>query len=144
MKTLDQWLDEYSISHQNKTNQMLHKLFVPLIFLSALGMLWDWQYMDVRAAYVMAFFGMIFYISLGAGVAILMLVQVGLSFAILRFWSQQQGSIFLPNLYLFIFAWAGQFLGHKIEGKKPSFFKDLQFLLIGPVWVFAFAFRKSR
>ncbi len=35
---------------------------------------------------------------------------------------------------LFVFAWIGQFYGHKVEGKKPSFFKDLQFLLIGPVW----------
>ena len=35
---------------------------------------------------------------------------------------------------LFVLAWIGQFYGHKIEGKKPSFFKDLQFLLIGPVW----------
>lgn len=34
----------------------------------------------------------------------------------------------------FVFAWIGQFYGHKVEGKKPSFFKDLQFLLIGPVW----------
>ena len=144
MKTLDQWLSEYSVSHQNKTNQMLHKLFVPLIFLSVLGMLWDFQYMGVRAAHVVAFLGMIFYIRLGIGVAILMLVQVGLSFAILRFWSLQQGEIFLPNLYLFIFAWLGQFAGHKIEGRKPSFLQDLQFLLIGPVWVFAFAFRKSR
>lgn len=35
---------------------------------------------------------------------------------------------------VFVLAWIGQFYGHKIEGKKPSFFKDLQFLLIGPVW----------
>jgi uncharacterized membrane protein YGL010W len=35
---------------------------------------------------------------------------------------------------VFILAWIGQFYGHKVEGKKPSFFKDLQFLLIGPVW----------
>lgn len=34
---------------------------------------------------------------------------------------------------IFVIAWIGQFYGHKIEGKKPSFFKDLQFLLIGPV-----------
>ena len=32
-------------------------------------------------------------------------------------------------------AWIGQFIGHKIEGAKPSFFEDLQFLLIGPAWV---------
>ena len=35
---------------------------------------------------------------------------------------------------LFVLAWIGQFYGHKVEGKKPSFFKDLQFLLIGPLW----------
>ena len=35
---------------------------------------------------------------------------------------------------IFVVAWIGQFYGHKVEGKKPSFFKDLQFLLIGPVW----------
>lgn len=143
MRTLDQWLAEYSRSHQNKTNQMLHKLFVPLIFLSTLGILWDWQYMEIRAAYVVAFCGMIFYFSLGIGIALLMLVQTGLSFAILSFWSQQQGSIFISNLFLFGFAWAGQFLGHKMEGSRPSFFKDLQFLLLGPVWVFAFAFQRK-
>ncbi|WP_375138530.1 Mpo1-like protein [Psychrobacter sp. MF31] len=36
---------------------------------------------------------------------------------------------------VFVIAWIGQFIGHKIEGKKPSFFEDLQFLLIGPAWV---------
>ncbi len=40
------------------------------------------------------------------------------------------------SLAIFIIAWIGQFYGHKIEGKKPSFIKDLQFLLIGPAWVF--------
>ena len=38
----------------------------------------------------------------------------------------------LFNFILFALAWVGQFIEHKIEGKKPSFFKDLQFLLIGP------------
>jgi uncharacterized membrane protein YGL010W len=142
MKTLDQWLSDYSVSHQNKTNQRLHKLCVPLIFFSVLGMLWDWQYMDVRAAYVVAALGMIFYATLGLKAFFIMLIQVSLSFAILRFWSMQQDTVFFPCLYLFIFAWLGQFLGHKIEGKKPSFFEDMQFLLIGPLWVFAFVFRK--
>ena len=33
-------------------------------------------------------------------------------------------------------------IGHKIEGEKPSFFKDLQFLFIGPVWCLVFLLRK--
>lgn len=40
------------------------------------------------------------------------------------------------SVAVFVIAWIGQFIGHKIEGKKPSFFKDIQFLLIGPLWVF--------
>jgi uncharacterized membrane protein YGL010W len=45
-------------------------------------------------------------------------------------------------LALFIVAWIFQFIGHKIEGKKPSFFKDLQFLLIGPAWLLSFIYQK--
>lgn len=49
-------------------------------------------------------------------------------------------SYYIPHsgwvaLGAFVVAWIGQFYGHKIEGKKPSFFEDLQYLLIGPVWV---------
>ena len=43
---------------------------------------------------------------------------------------------------IFIFAWVGQFVGHKIEGKKPSFFQDIQFLLIGPAWLLSFIFKR--
>ena len=43
---------------------------------------------------------------------------------------------------VFVIAWIGQFIGHKIEGKKPSFFKDLQFLLVGPMWLLHFVYRK--
>ena len=44
---------------------------------------------------------------------------------------------------LFVLAWIGQFIGHKVEGKKPSFFKDLQFLLIGPAWLMSFVYRAA-
>ena len=45
-------------------------------------------------------------------------------------------------LVLFVVAWIGQFIGHKIEGAKPSFFDDLKFLLIGPGWLLSFIFQK--
>ena len=43
---------------------------------------------------------------------------------------------------IFILSWIGQFIGHKIEGKKPSFFEDIQFLLIGPAWLLSFIYKK--
>ena len=45
-------------------------------------------------------------------------------------------------LLIFIIAWVGQFIGHKIEGQKPSFFEDIQFLLIGPAWIISFIYKK--
>jgi uncharacterized membrane protein YGL010W len=50
--------------------------------------------------------------------------------------------LFLIYLSIFVFSWIGQFIGHKIEGKKPSFFEDLQFLLIGPAWLLSFVYKK--
>jgi len=48
------------------------------------------------------------------------------------------------SLILFAAAWVGQFYGHKVEGKKPSFIKDLQFLMIGPAWLMSFIYQKLR
>ncbi len=51
------------------------------------------------------------------------------------------GPVWRSALVVFVVAWIGQFIGHKIEGKKPSFLQDLQFLLIGPVWLLGFIYR---
>jgi uncharacterized membrane protein YGL010W len=54
------------------------------------------------------------------------------------------GPLWLICLIIFFLAWVGQFYGHKVEGKKPSFFKDLQFLLIGPAWLMSFIFKSLK
>jgi len=46
------------------------------------------------------------------------------------------------SIAVFVVAWIGQFIGHKIEGKKPSFLDDLRFLLIGPLFVLGFLYRR--
>ena len=51
-------------------------------------------------------------------------------------------TIWKLSLFIFVLSWIGQFIGHKIEGKKPSFFEDLQFLLIGPAWLLSFIYKK--
>jgi len=53
-----------------------------------------------------------------------------------------------PEMYevclaIFVLSWIGQFIGHKIEGKKPLFLDDLKFLLIGPIWLLHFLFKKA-
>ncbi len=51
-------------------------------------------------------------------------------------------SILWISIAVFIGSWILQFIGHKIEGKKPSFLKDIQFLLIGPAWLMHFIYKK--
>ena len=147
MKTLDQWFNEYAESHQHKTNQAIHYICVPAIFFSIVGML-----MSIPASLIADFTKItnpflenwatpvllllfIFYIRLSFSTFVRMLT-FSIICLVANYYLSTFAPLFYTSLVLFIIAWIGQFYGHKLEGKKPSFFKDLQFLLIGPAWVF--------
>ncbi|MGB1257371.1 MAG: DUF962 domain-containing protein [Thiolinea sp.] len=128
MKTLEQWLDAYSESHQNITNKQIHNICVPVIFFVVVALLWKLGFF----LFVLVAAGAIgFYYLLGKQAAVAGAAMIGGSLVLQ--WIFGFGWITL--LVLFGLAWAGQFYGHKIEGQKPSFFDDLKFLLIGPLWV---------
>lgn len=136
MRSLQVWLNEYSNDHQNQTNQRLHKICVPAIFFSVVAALHDLPlgftfpflgYLGIGDLLLIA--AAIWYATLGAKALLLMLAQAALALAL---------SAITPWWLLaliFIVAWIGQFYGHAKEGRRPSFFKDLQYLLIGPLWV---------
>lgn len=127
MKTISEWLDEYSESHQNKTNKLIHWVCVPTIYFSIIGIMAHFSALLTALLLVLAF---VFYARLDIVLAVAMAV---LTLMMAWFiWVLPIGVGFF--IALFVFAWIGQFYGHKVEGKKPSFFKDLQFLLIGPLW----------
>lgn len=134
MKAIDQWFDEYGDSHRNPTNKLLHWICVPLITFSVLGILWAIHPWVSVLAVALA---LAFYATLSWRITAVMLV---LSLIMLLILSMMT-SVFIPSVAIFILAWVGQFIGHHLEGKKPSFFKDLQFLLIGPIWLLGFLFR---
>ena len=127
MKTMNQWFDEYSESHQNKTNKAIHWVCVPTILFSIIGILAHFSALLTTLLLLLSF---VFYarldLVLAVAMAALLVVMAWLIYTL------PVGVGFYIGL--FVLAWIGQFYGHKIEGKKPSFFKDLQFLLIGPVW----------
>lgn len=127
-KSLQSWLADYAVSHQHPINKKIHWLCVPTIFASILGMGMSWQ-----AAFTLVLIAlvMLFYLRLSTQLFIAMGMFVLFCLAAIailpvgfKFW-----------FGVFVVAWIGQFVGHKIEGKKPLFFEDLQFLLIGPAWV---------
>ena len=127
MKTMNQWFDEYSESHQNKTNKAIHWVCVPTILFSIIGILAHFSALLTALLLLLSF---VFYarldLVLAVAMAALLVVMAWLIYTL------PVGVGFYIGL--FVLAWIGQFYGHKVEGKKPSFFKDLQFLLIGPIW----------
>jgi uncharacterized membrane protein YGL010W len=146
MKTAKQWFNEYAESHQNETNQFVHYICVPIIFFSVIGLLMSIPTQFIESTFdlynplienwaaIVGVFISFFYIRLGFWyfleiLLIMLLCIVG------NFWLSTATNLVFASLAIFIFGWIGQFWGHKIEGKKPSFIKDLQFLLIGPLWV---------
>lgn len=147
MSRLQKLLDEYGESHQNPVNKRVHWICVPAIIVSLLGLIWSIPVTEAMSqmniagipmnwATLFIAFAMIYYFTLSVQLAIGMLLVV---FLLAGTGYLLATLIPLPlwgtSLLLFTLAWIGQFWGHKIEGKKPSFLKDLQFLLIGPVWL---------
>lgn len=134
MKSVDQWFDEYGESHRNPVNKLVHWICVPLITFSVLGVLWALHPLAAAAVVGLA---LVFYVMLSWQLALVMALL-----SLLMLWGLNlMPYVFWPCVAIFVLAWIGQFIGHHIEGKKPSFFKDVQFLLIGPIWLMGFLFR---
>jgi len=150
-RAIDQWLNQYSLYHQNTLNKQIHFICVPLIVFSILGLLWSipvpppiaqWgAWVNVATAVVLL--GTLYYTRLAPSLAIGMLIIASISIFVLSHTEQWTGlKAWQWAVPLFILAWIGQFIGHHIEGKKPAFANDLQFLLIGPLWILADLYRR--
>lgn len=155
MRKIDQLLSEYGESHQNTTNKLIHWICVPLIFWSIVCMIWSVPtdllngiYPNIKSPFfnwatIALLFTLMYYLRLSFRLFIGMLILV-IGFLYLTLWVDMTfiWPVWQIGLLVFVLAWIGQFYGHKVEGKKPSFFKDLQFLLIGPAWLMHFIYKK--
>ncbi|WP_071913970.1 Mpo1-like protein [Aeromonas sp. SCS5] len=143
MKGVEEWFEEYGQSHRHPINVAIHKLAVPGIYLCSLGLLWSLPAGPLPAglnwAAVAAIPVLAFYLQLSFA---LFVGMAGLTALGLAFCHQWQGPLLWPALFIFMLLWIAQFVGHRIEGKRPSFLADLQFLLIGPAWVLASLYRR--
>jgi uncharacterized membrane protein YGL010W len=149
MKSIQQWLAEYGESHRNETNKTIHWICVPTIFFSVVGLLYGVKLplaiagIPLNLAMAVMLLVVLYYISLSKTLWIGM-VLFGVFCLWLSYIIEQWDMIplWLFCLITFTLAWIGQFYGHKVEGKKPSFFKDIQFLMIGPAWLMSFIYKK--
>ncbi len=150
MKTINQWLAEYGESHQNPTHKSVHWICVPLIFFSIVGLLFSIKLpffsigdMQGNVAVIVLGFTLIYYFSLSKSLTVGLLMFTVLCIY-LCYLIDQSGfaPLWQVSVTIFVLAWIGQFWGHKVEGKKPSFLKDLQFLMIGPAWLMSFIYQR--
>ncbi len=146
MKTAQQWLDQYGESHQNPTNKLIHWICIPAIVVSLLGLLasipMPWDLPHVNPATLFVAFTVGFYSLLSVRLMAGMLVVASACYVTAIALGGLPIPLWLTSLGIFVVAWVFQFIGHKIEGQKPSFFEDLQFLLIGPMWLLSFIYKK--
>ncbi len=149
MPTIQQWLSQYGESHQNDTNKTIHWICVPVIFFSVVGFLYGIKLPFFIGGHKMnvAIIGLalliVYYFSLSKTLWVGMFLFGSICLLICHFIELLFPiSLWMLSLILFSAAWIGQFYGHKVEGKKPSFFKDLQFLMIGPAWLMSFIYQR--
>jgi uncharacterized membrane protein YGL010W len=147
---------KYAASHQNPTNKLIHWICVPLIVFSIIGLVSaiPFPQLGFLGKYNMYinWFSIVmaaciyYYLKLSPILSYLMLFFFGICyfFVIQLEYIEKAGGLKLweSSLIIFVLAWIGQFIGHKIEGKKPSFLDDLKFLLIGPLWLLSLVLKK--
>lgn len=136
-RNIDVLLARYAESHRNHTNEIIHFVCIPLIVLSLLGILWAIHPVVAIAATLASLY---YYTKLSRGFALGMGLMSVMMLGLLALMPDM--TVLPVSIAIFVVAWIGQFIGHKIEGKKPSFFEDLRFLLIGPLFVLSFLYRR--
>lgn len=150
-KTADQWFAEYGESHQHPANELIHWVCVPIIVASVLAFIWsipvplawaeelpwfNWALVAIAAT-------SLFYLRLSPALGAGMLFFMSLCYiAVAMIDLLAPWPLWRIALIAFITAWTGQFIGHRIEGRRPSFLRDVLFLLIGPAWLMSILYRK--
>ena len=159
MKKIDLLLEEYGSSHKNKTNKFIHWICVPAIFFSIVALIWSiplgplenlkiYNFQLINWATISLVLVVFYYIKLSPLLTIGMVFFSTICLYMTNLLENLINSgkiefqLWLIALAIFAVSWIIQFIGHEIEGKKPSFLKDVQFLLIGPAWLMHFIYKK--
>ncbi|MGZ5180435.1 MAG: Mpo1 family 2-hydroxy fatty acid dioxygenase [Ramlibacter sp.] len=135
-RRVDVLLAHYAESHRDPRNEAIHCVAIPLILLSLIGLL-----VAVHPWLAYAFIGasLVYYVRLSAVFLLTMAAVTAAALALV----QAMGDLVLPiSAAIFVVAWIAQFVGHKLEGRKPSFLEDLQYLWVGPLFVLSLGFRR--
>ena len=137
-RKVDTLLQHYGLSHTHPVNEVIHFVAIPAIMLSLNGLLFA-----VHPALVLLLIAgsLVYYARLSWPFTLCMLLLSSVMLALVDA-MDAAGVLVQSSVGIFVLAWIFQFIGHHLEGKKPSFFEDLQYLLVGPLFVLSKAFER--
>lgn len=135
-RRIDALLHHYGLSHVHPTNEVIHMVAIPAIMLSLIGLMFA-----LHPALALVFFAasMVYYARLSWPFTGCMLLLSSVMLAVVDA-LDARGVLVPVSVLMFVVAWIFQFIGHRIEGKKPSFFEDVQYLWVGPLFVLSKGF----
>lgn len=136
VRRVDQLLAHYGQSHLHPVNELIHFFAIPLIMLSLLGLLFA---LDPAAAYLFVAASMVYYARLSL---VFLLAMLGVSALMLGLVHAMGDARLMLSIGIFAVAWVFQFIGHTLEGKRPSFLEDIQYLWVGPLFVLSKLFKQ--
>ena len=136
-RRIDVLLTRYAESHRHRINELIHCVCVPAIVLALLGLCWA---LSPLLAVGLVLASLAYYFTLSPPFALGMLLMAGAMLLVLA--GLPPRTVLPASAAIFVIAWIGQFIGHRIEGRKPSFFEDVRFLLIGPLFVLSLLYRR--
>jgi uncharacterized membrane protein YGL010W len=150
MRTADFWLERYSRHHRHRLNRVLHAAAVPLAVIGLTGLLWSLPapaaFGDISpalnwgTAFLLA--AVVYYFILSIPLAIGLLPFVLAITGILGRLEGLAPALWQTSLALFLAALVLQAVGHLLEGGRLRVLEDLHYLMLGPVWMMAGAFRR--
>jgi uncharacterized membrane protein YGL010W len=150
VRPADEWLSRYGRYHNHKTNCLIHSLTIPFVVMSLVGLLWSLPAPETfEQATPVLNWGTIF---LMTAIMYYFIMSISLAFGILPFailvifgvdWLEQLTvPLWLTSTAILNLTWAGQRVGHQIEGHQPPLVEDIQTMMIGPVWILANIYRR--
>ena len=149
-RPVDRFLGNYSEDHRHPTNRLIHWVCVPLIVWTVIALLWVIPVPPTIGrpglwAGIALVFASMYYIKLSMRLAIALVVFFALLMGLTHLLYGALGArgLLWSAIGVFVLAWIAQFVGHRIEGKRPSFLTDLVYLLVGPMWLMSKLFRRT-
>jgi uncharacterized membrane protein YGL010W len=135
MRKIESLFADYAAYHQTAGNKFFHRLGIPMIMLTLLGML---ERVEVVRLGTVDFDAAMLLLAAAGAYYLTLDLKLGLPMIVVSVLMYLAGSM-LPlwiNVTGFVLGWIFQFIGHSVyEKKQPAFLRNFVHLLIGPLWI---------